>query len=844
MHLLKQIILIVIICYLSTAVIFSQEVNQNQEKVETLLNRLKKAESKKEKVDILNEFIDYLWGSDFDAAKQYTDQALRLAEKNDYEEGIVDAYNNLGFIEFYKSNYEESLDYCKKALRKSYKLGYKKGFVEAYNGIGRHYQVKGNFDNALDKFLVSKNICEQTGNKRELAYCNFGLGAIHFYDEANYYNEARKYFFKSLRLRENINDKNGITSSLYAIGEAFSKESDGKTALQYFQNCLDMSEKIGNRYNMANAYEGIGDIYMMWKDYTKAFYYYKESLKIFDEFNEKFQHAAIHLRIGKYYNEIGENEKALDHLNEAFKKAEEIDVPVLVKNAAKELAKAHPELKQDALAEKYKKIFVEKSNFLKENEIIKLKIFSDLERKEEKERIFWTSLITGTFLSLIALMLFRSYRIKRKSLKSVEKLNEIGKVITSSLSQREIYNMVYKNAKELMDADAFLIFIYDKKSESLVFIGGKEEGVEDSTQFFSLSETYRPAVKCFMEQKPVVFKDYRKEYPGIFGDKPPSPKVGKSFNSHIFLPLTIEGKNGNKKKKIGVVTVQCHKKSAYKTYQVKLLKNIAYYAAIALDNANAYKKIKEANDLKSWLLEIAAHDLKNPLQVIMGFAEQIEKKIKDDASLDQLRKIKISSKQMKRLITELLDNAAIENGEIELKNNIEDVGKLAGYVVQQNQELTNYKDQKIEFETGKNCLIKGDKDRLLEIMENLISNAIKFSPQGKTIWVKVSTNEAKVIFKVRDGGPGLNEKDKTKLFKKFQRLSARPTGGELAIGLGLAITKYFVELHGGSIGGESKPGKGATFIVELPLYEESAVPKAEEIKHRKASTTKNKISRR
>ncbi len=829
MNFLKQIILFIFICCLVTTITFSQSDNQNQEDVKALSNRLKKTVNDREKVDILNMFVDYLWGIDLDAAQKYAQKALNLAEKINYHEGIVDAYNNLGFIEFYRSKYEEALAYCKQALNRSYKSNYNDGFVESYNGVGRYYQVKGNFDKALDKFLVSKNICQQIGNKRELAYCYYGLGAIHFYDRGSYYNEALEYFKKSLELREDVGDKNGITSSLYAIGEAYKKQEDYTNALQYFQKCLELSKKIGNRYNIANAYEGIGDIHIKGKKYEEAFGYYEKSLKIFEEFGESFQRAALHIRYGDYYKKIRQYESALWHLDTAFNIAKEKRIPMIMKDAAEELVNMHLKLKQKNQAKKYEEISAKQNVFLKDNEMIKLKIFSDLERDKERKRIFWVYFISAFFLLIVSPLLFRSYRIKRKSLKNVERLNEIGKVLTSSLSQKEIYDSVYKNVKELMPVEVFLIFSYDCKSKKLVFIGGKEKGVEDSSQFYTLLEVNRPAVKCFNDQKPIIFKDYQKEYPKLFGTNPPLPKVGESFNSHIFLPLTIEEKNGKKNKKIGVITVQSSKKNAYKYLHVNILKNIANYAAIALDNADAYKELKQVNDLKSWLLEMAAHDLKYPLQIIIGFSEQIGKKLKNDSNaLEHLERIKKSSNQMERLINELLEDAAIENGKIKLEKSTVDICKLAESVIEENKNLIDKKKQELIFSYEKNCLVQGDEGRLQEIIDNLISNSIKFSPKGKKIWVKVGKNETQCVLKVRDDGPGLTEEDKTKLFKKFQRLSARPTGGELAIGLGLAITKYLVVLHGGQLRAESEHGKGATFIVEIPLCETAAVPGADE----------------
>ena len=102
-------------------------------------------------------------------------------------------------------------------------------------------------------------------------------------------------------------------------------------------------------------------------------------------------------------------------------------------------------------------------------------------------------------------------------------------------------------------------------------------------------------------------------------------------------------------------------------------------------------------------------------------------------------------------------------------------------------------------------------------MDNLISNAVKYSPFEETIEVAIKTNSDSVIFEVQDAGPGLTQDDLKKVFGKFQKLSASPTGDESSSGLGLSIVKRIIELHNGKVGVESEEGKGAKFSFELPL---------------------------
>jgi two-component system sensor histidine kinase/response regulator len=118
------------------------------------------------------------------------------------------------------------------------------------------------------------------------------------------------------------------------------------------------------------------------------------------------------------------------------------------------------------------------------------------------------------------------------------------------------------------------------------------------------------------------------------------------------------------------------------------------------------------------------------------------------------------------------------------------------------------------------CRARGDRAAILQILDNLISNALKYSPPKTTVHVHTLPEREHVVVSVRDEGPGINEEDQKKLFQKFSRLSARPTGGESSTGLGLAIVKRLAEAMSGTVQCHSVPGSGATFSLRLPAWSE------------------------
>ncbi len=233
----------------------------------------------------------------------------------------------------------------------------------------------------------------------------------------------------------------------------------------------------------------------------------------------------------------------------------------------------------------------------------------------------------------------------------------------------------------------------------------------------------------------------------------------------------------------------------------------------------AYKELTEANEIKNELLSVASHDLRNPLQSILGYTEIIQAKLGNSPVSDRLAKIHQSAERMLKLVNNLLETTALESGKYELILKPTNLNLLTKSVISYNQPQATHKNQVVYFsiDTDLEYVVEADESRLGEAFDNLVSNAIKYSPVDKKIRVSIYGFEEKVRVEIQDEGPGLTEDDKTKLFGKFQRLSARPTAGETSTGLGLSIVKDVIELHHGKVWAVSEIGNGSTFIVELPL---------------------------
>jgi len=225
------------------------------------------------------------------------------------------------------------------------------------------------------------------------------------------------------------------------------------------------------------------------------------------------------------------------------------------------------------------------------------------------------------------------------------------------------------------------------------------------------------------------------------------------------------------------------------------------------------------NAEKNEFLGIAAHDMKNPLGGIRSLAEML---LYNPDDLDETQKreflvqIVSSSERMFELVTNLLDVNIIEQHGVTLTLVTLDAVPIVRMIADTYRTRAEAKSIRVHCHTPSEALLKADEIAIQQVLENIISNAVKFSPHEKNLVVSVTPTDATIQISVQDEGPGLSDYDKSKLFGKFARLSARPTGGEHSTGLGLSIVKKMVEAMNGKAWCESELGQGACFIVELP----------------------------
>jgi signal transduction histidine kinase len=290
----------------------------------------------------------------------------------------------------------------------------------------------------------------------------------------------------------------------------------------------------------------------------------------------------------------------------------------------------------------------------------------------------------------------------------------------------------------------------------------------------------------------------------------------------VATPLMREGEP------FGVILLRRAQARPFDEDDTALLKVFGDQAAISIGNARLFREIQDksqqleaANQHKSEFLANMSHELRTPLNAIIGFSEVMIERMFGDVNPkqeDYLRDIHSSGRHLLSLINDILDLSKIEAGRMEIDLTVIDVRAAVADALSLVRERARRRDlsltQEIDPAVGE---LRADERKFKQILLNLLSNAVKFTPEGGRIELRASPVGEGVEFSVTDTGIGIRAEDLETVFEAFRQVgSGGYTKREEGTGLGLALTRRFVELHGGSLKVASTPGKGSTFSFTLP----------------------------
>ncbi len=450
----------------------------------------------------------------------------------------------------------------------------------------------------------------------------------------------------------------------------------------------------------------------------------------------------------------------------------------------------------------------------------------------------------------------QALQLENERKKNVELLSEIGKEITASLSIKNIIDTVYENINDLMDASVFGIGIYNEELHQVEMPATKEKGITLPLFAYSVKDENRPAVWCFNNQKEIFLNDYTVEYKKYIKELPKAA-AGDEPESMLYLPLTY------KDRKIGVITAQSFQKNAYSEYHLNILRNLATYTAIALDNADTYRQVNSLlEDLKATQEQLItqeklaslgaltagiAHEIKNPLNFVNNFAElavelvgELKEELenqsknieKEDLSNIELilsdleqnaQKINEHGRRADSIIRSMLQHSRGKKGEVQetdINAMLEEDLNLAYHGMRaQDSSFNATIDKQFDDTVQKINIVPQDISRVfLNIFTNGFYEVHKKRAEtngeyAPTVSVRSENLGDKIGIYIRDNGNGIPKKVQDKLFNPF--FTTKPTGK--GTGLGLSISyDILVHEHKGDIRFETKEGEFTEFIISLP----------------------------
>jgi signal transduction histidine kinase len=860
----------------------------------------------------VNRLNEMSLGADLsrDERKKISTEALTIAGKIGYETGKAMALSNLGMLQQLQGNVEQGVKMMNEAEAISDKIG--DPGLRAFILSRKDGDI--NSPKSLQYNLEAEKIATQIGNQRLISITACYIGG-YYLNILSDYPKSLEYFLKGLDAAEKANDLSAKISILHNLGSLYVFLGDQDKAVPYFREASQANKLLGSNSIECLLQEGLGESYRLSGKYPEAIQAYKLSNLLTTRADIHYINegnlADVYTRMDSLpqafaygFNSLDSARKASDTtlmgwlygmLSRASLKSNRVDTAIYYAKLGLTCAKQSDNLeylRDDnlALANAYaaKKDFGDAYNYhlqyityrdsmlsgevrnktglLQYNNQLgkkEVEIAALGQQKKDQQKILYSIAAVLLLILLSAVLLWRNNRQKQRANKllqqsynNVEQLGEIGHKVNSSLDVKQIIGTVYQNVNQLMDATVFGIGLYHEGSQVLEYPATFEHGKVLPFYTNSLQDENRFGAACFNTGKEVNIGNLDEEYKDHLQEIA-TPQQGGQPESIIFLPLTA------KEKKLGVITVQSFKKNAYSDYHLYMLRNIANYSSIAIDNAKSYETLNETlgqlKDTQKQLIQSEkmaslgeltagiAHEIQNPLNFVNNFSEinkELLEELKeevDKGNMDEVKaiandvigneeKINHHGKRAEAIVKGMLQHSRSSTGVKEptdINALCDEYLRLAYHGLRAKEKSFNA-DFKTDFakSIGKINIIPQDIGRVLL---NLINNAFyavderkkiikKSLPTGQadyqpTVFLSSKKSSDKVILTVKDNGNGIPQNIVDKIFQPF--FTTKPTGQ--GTGLGLSLSYDIIKAHGGEIKVETKEGEGTGFIIQLPV---------------------------
>jgi GAF domain-containing protein/anti-sigma regulatory factor (Ser/Thr protein kinase) len=410
-----------------------------------------------------------------------------------------------------------------------------------------------------------------------------------------------------------------------------------------------------------------------------------------------------------------------------------------------------------------------------------------------------------------------------KSVGELRALGEVGQAVSSTLDLQTVLSTIVRHAMHLSGTDCGIIYEFDEPTQEFHLRASYQMEQELVQRYHAtpLRLGQGATGRCAQTRMPVQIADLLQEQElATAGIRPILSRLG--YRSLLAVPLLLE------QKIMGALTIYRRQTGDFSPEIVNLLQTFATQSALAIQNAQLFREIEDksreieaANRHKSEFLANMSHELRTPLTAIIGFSEVLSDKLfgeLNDKQDEYMGDIVSSGRHLLSLINDILDLSKVEAGRMELDVTRFDLPlAIENALILIRERATRHGikvDHTIDERLGE---IVGDERKFKQILLNLLSNAVKFTPEGGSIVVSAALAKEAVEVAVSDTGIGIAPENLEAIFEEFRQVGTDAAKKREGTGLGLTLTKKFVELHGGTIRVESAVGKGSTFTFTLPV---------------------------
>lgn len=401
---------------------------------------------------------------------------------------------------------------------------------------------------------------------------------------------------------------------------------------------------------------------------------------------------------------------------------------------------------------------------------------------------------------------------------NLERILAVSRELGSTVALEPLLTKIIEIAAKLTESEGTSILLWDERTGELRFRAVRAASGVLSDQLVDIPVPVGSSIAgtVFMNREPLIVQDAQSD-PRHYREV--GLQIGRETRSLVAVPMQI------KDRCIGVLeAVNKGGDRGFVQSDVETLMTLGAQAAVAIENARlvnalqeAKNRLKKLDQLKSDFIAIASHELRTPLGLILGYAALLREQLEEDVAGPQLDVVLRAALRLKHLMETMLNLRYLETGEIELNCITFDLREEIGEACNVYRSLVETEDLTLELELpGEPLLAYADREKLRVVMDNLLSNAVRFTPPGGRIWVSAAKRRSHVEVAVTDDGMGIPEDMLKEVFEPFEQAENHMTRRHGGMGLGLSTVKGLIELHSGRVWAESSPERGSRFVFVLP----------------------------